>query len=94
MNIRYCRTGLRIRIVNLVSDAQHMQMRRAGSPHRSFLVEDEVLYRSGHLHVIAGEVHDGVQPGCRVPGGQNEELVRGLVEEGGNPAIELSPRWS
>jgi hypothetical protein len=43
--------------------------------------EDEVSDRASHFHVVAGDFHDGVQPGCRVPGGQDEELVGGLIKK-------------
>jgi len=49
----------------------------------SLLVEDEILDGSCHLHCVAGDFGDGVQSGCGVPGGQDEELVGGLVKEGG-----------
>jgi hypothetical protein len=34
-----------------------------------------------HLHGVAGDFYDGVEAGGRVSGGQDEELVRGLIQE-------------
>ena len=41
--------------------------------------------------LFAADFDDGVQSGCRVPGGQDEELVGGLIEEGGKAGHRVVP---
>ena len=56
-----------------------------GGPICSFLVEYEVFDGPGHLPVVTGDVHDGVQSGRGVPGGQDGEPVLSLGKERRKP---------